>query len=112
MISPLERVVRSDGTRILVSEKVGTKQEFKLIKTTITSSLIVLSAFWAIWSFFVSNHHILSSRENHANTLLVLGYMEHLPWNLLLRPRPCLVLLDFTILLHVSTIDPWICSVY
>ena len=57
MISPLERVVRSDGTRILVSEKVGTKQEFKLIKTTITSSLIVLSAFWAMWSFFVSIQH-------------------------------------------------------
>lgn len=52
MISPLERVVRSDGTRILVSEKVGTKQEFKLIKKTMTSSLIVLSAFWAMWSFF------------------------------------------------------------
>ncbi|KAG9673069.1 MFS general substrate transporter, partial [Aureobasidium melanogenum] len=54
MISPLERVVRSDGTRILVSEKVGTKQEFKLIKTTMTSSLIVLSALWAMWSFFYS----------------------------------------------------------
>ncbi|THY70220.1 MFS general substrate transporter [Aureobasidium pullulans] len=54
MISPLERVVRSDGTRILVSERIGTKQEFKLIKTTMTSSLIVLSAFWAMWSFFYS----------------------------------------------------------
>ncbi|KAH3973111.1 hypothetical protein HBI56_177960 [Parastagonospora nodorum] len=54
LISPLERVVRSDGTRILVSEKIGTKQEIKLVKTTMTSSLIMLSALWAIWSFFYS----------------------------------------------------------
>jgi uncharacterized membrane protein len=52
LISPLERVVRSDGTRILVSEKIGTKMEFKQIKITMTSKLILLSAFWAIWSFF------------------------------------------------------------
>lgn len=52
LISPLERVVRSDGTRILVSEKLGTKTEFKMIKTTMTSKLIILSALWAIWSFF------------------------------------------------------------
>ena len=51
LISPLERVVRSDGTRILVSEKIGTKMEFKQIKITMTSKLILLSAFWAIWSF-------------------------------------------------------------
>lgn len=54
LISPLERVVRSDGTRILVSEKLSTKSEFKLIKVTMTSKLILLSAFWAIWSFFYS----------------------------------------------------------
>jgi hypothetical protein len=52
LISPLERVVRSDGTRILMSEKLPTKSEFKLIKTTMTSKLIVLSALWAVWSFF------------------------------------------------------------
>jgi hypothetical protein len=52
LISPLERVVRSDGTRILVSEKIGTKLEFKMIKVTMTSKLILLSAFWALWSFF------------------------------------------------------------
>lgn len=52
LISPLERVVRSDGTRILVSEKIGTLMEFKQIKVTMTSKLILLSAFWAIWSFF------------------------------------------------------------
>ncbi|KAJ4986083.1 major facilitator superfamily transporter [Stagonosporopsis vannaccii] len=54
LISPLERVVRSDGTRILVSEKLSTKTEFKMIKTTMISKLIVLSALWAIWSFFYS----------------------------------------------------------
>ena len=52
LISPLERVVRSDGTRILVSEKLGTKAEMKLIKVTWTSKLILLSAIWALWSFF------------------------------------------------------------
>lgn len=52
LISPLERVVRSDGTKILVSEKLPTKTEFKMIKVTMTSKLILLSALWAIWSFF------------------------------------------------------------
>ncbi|EUC37112.1 hypothetical protein COCCADRAFT_23196 [Bipolaris zeicola 26-R-13] len=52
LISPLERVVRSDGTRILVSEKIGTKMEIKQIRVTMTSKLILLSALWAIWSFF------------------------------------------------------------
>ncbi|KAI0126135.1 major facilitator superfamily domain-containing protein [Xylariales sp. AK1849] len=54
LISPLERVVRSDGTRILVSEKLSTKDEFKRIRFTMTSKLILLSALWAIWSFFYS----------------------------------------------------------
>ncbi|KAF2110901.1 major facilitator superfamily domain-containing protein [Lophiotrema nucula] len=54
VISPLDRVVRSDGTRILVSEKLGTKEEIKRIRVTWTSKLIMLSAFWAIWSFFYS----------------------------------------------------------
>lgn len=52
LISPLEKVVRSDGTRILVSEPVGSKKEIKMIKSTMTSSLIILSALWAFWSFF------------------------------------------------------------
>ncbi|QDS76048.1 hypothetical protein FKW77_005463 [Venturia effusa] len=52
LIAPLQHVVRSDGTRILVSDKLKTKQEFKLIKSTMKSKLILLSAFWAIWSFF------------------------------------------------------------
>ncbi|KAK6078895.1 major facilitator superfamily transporter [Seiridium cupressi] len=54
LISPLEKVVRSDGTRILVSEKLSTKQEFRQIIRTMSSSLILLSAFWALWSFFYS----------------------------------------------------------
>ncbi|KAI8956636.1 MFS general substrate transporter [Daldinia sp. FL1419] len=54
LISPLERVVRSDGTRILVSEKLTFKQEFKLIRFTTTSKLILLSSLWAVWSFFYS----------------------------------------------------------
>lgn len=52
LISPLENVVRSDGTRILVSEGIGTKQEIKKIRVTMTSKLILLSALWAFWSFF------------------------------------------------------------
>ncbi|KAI0847192.1 MFS general substrate transporter [Daldinia vernicosa] len=54
LISPLERVVRSDGTRILVSEKLTFKEESKLIKFTMTSKLILLSSLWAVWSFFYS----------------------------------------------------------
>lgn len=54
LISPLDKVVRSDGTKILMSEKLSTKQEFKKIKFTMTSKLIVLSAGWAVWSFFYS----------------------------------------------------------
>lgn len=52
LIAPLQHVVRSDGTRILFTEKLKTKEEFKLIKSTMKSKLILLSAFWAIWSFF------------------------------------------------------------
>lgn len=54
LISPLERVVRSDGTRILVHERLSSKMEFKRIKATFTSKLILLAALWAIWSFFYS----------------------------------------------------------
>lgn len=52
LISPLERVVRSDGTRIVVSEPLSTKQELKQIRITATSKLILLSCIWAFWSFF------------------------------------------------------------
>lgn len=54
MITPLEKVVRSDGTRILISETLSTKLELRQITRTMTSSLILLSAIWAIWSFFYS----------------------------------------------------------
>lgn len=54
LISPLENVVRSDGTRIVMAEKLSTKQEIKKIKFTMTSKLILLSALWAVWSFFYS----------------------------------------------------------
>jgi len=54
LISPLENVVRSDGTRIVMAEKLSTKNEFKKIKYTMTSKLILLSALWAVWSFFYS----------------------------------------------------------
>lgn len=52
LISPLDKVVRSDGTKILVSAKLGTKAELRQIKVTMSSKLILLSGFWAIWSFF------------------------------------------------------------
>ncbi|KAL4953256.1 major facilitator superfamily domain-containing protein [Aspergillus filifer] len=54
LITPFERVVRSDGTQIVTAETLSTKQEFKRILKTITSKLIVLSAGWALWSFFYS----------------------------------------------------------
>ncbi|KAJ5097039.1 major facilitator superfamily domain-containing protein [Penicillium angulare] len=54
LIVPFERVVRSDGTRIVTAETLSTKQEFRRIATTMTKKLIVLSALWALWSFFYS----------------------------------------------------------
>ncbi|KAM0205691.1 hypothetical protein ACHAPA_010243 [Fusarium lateritium] len=44
----------SDGTKIVVAETLGTKQEIRRIAKTMTSRLIVLSAIWALWSFFYS----------------------------------------------------------
>lgn len=52
LITPLERVVRSDGTRIVMSESLSTIQELKKIRFTMTSKLILLSGLWAFWSFF------------------------------------------------------------
>ncbi|KAK7431158.1 hypothetical protein QQZ08_002198 [Neonectria magnoliae] len=54
MITPFERVIRSDGTRIVTAESLSTKQEFRQILKTITSKLIALSSIWALWSFFYS----------------------------------------------------------
>ncbi|WVR06712.1 hypothetical protein IAU60_003744 [Kwoniella sp. DSM 27419] len=52
LISPLEHVVRSDGTKIRVVEKVSTREEFSLIKKTWSSKLVFLTAAWAFWTFF------------------------------------------------------------
>lgn len=52
LITPFERVVRSDGTKIVTSETLSTKMEFKYIAKTLSSKLIILSAPWALWSFF------------------------------------------------------------
>ncbi|KAM5372610.1 hypothetical protein ACJZ2D_007384 [Fusarium nematophilum] len=54
MITPFERVIRSDGTRIVTAEALSTRQEFRQIFKTITSKLIILSSIWALWSFFYS----------------------------------------------------------
>ncbi|SPO00317.1 uncharacterized protein DNG_03162 [Cephalotrichum gorgonifer] len=54
LIAPLDKVVRSDGTRILQAEGISTMGEIKRISRTITSKLIMLSAIWAFWSFFYS----------------------------------------------------------
>ncbi|KAJ5160189.1 uncharacterized protein N7482_007193 [Penicillium canariense] len=54
LIRPFEHVVRSDGTRIITAETLSTKMEFKRIAKTMTSKLIMLSALWALWSFFYS----------------------------------------------------------
>ncbi|OKP10103.1 UNC93-like protein 1 [Penicillium subrubescens] len=52
LITPFERVVRSDGTRIVTAETLSTKMELKRIAKTMTSKLVMLSALWALWSFF------------------------------------------------------------
>ncbi|KAL2833884.1 major facilitator superfamily domain-containing protein [Aspergillus cavernicola] len=54
LITPFERVVRSDGTHIVTAEALSTKQEFKRIAKTMTSKLIMFSSIWALWSFFYS----------------------------------------------------------
>lgn len=52
MIAPLDKVVRSDGTRVLQAEALSTKMEIKKIATTMTSKLIMLSGIFAFWTFF------------------------------------------------------------
>ncbi|KAJ5408975.1 major facilitator superfamily domain-containing protein [Penicillium cosmopolitanum] len=54
LIIPFERVVRSDGTKIVTAETLSTKQELRRIAKTVTSRLIMLSSLWALWSFFYS----------------------------------------------------------
>lgn len=69
LISPLDNVVRSDGTKIVMSERLSTKQEFKKIKVTMTSKLIVLSALWALWSFFYSGTWVRAARQDDKQRL-------------------------------------------
>ncbi|KAF3386833.1 UNC93-like protein 2 [Penicillium rolfsii] len=52
LITPFERVVRSDGTRIVTAETLSTKMELRRIARTMTSKLVIFSALWALWSFF------------------------------------------------------------
>ena len=52
MIAPLDKVVRSDGTRVLLAETLSTKMEIKKIANTMTSKLIMLSGIFAFWTFF------------------------------------------------------------
>ncbi|KAJ4130471.1 hypothetical protein NW754_009524 [Fusarium falciforme] len=59
MITPFERVIRSDGTHIVTAEALSTKQEVRRIAKTMTSRLIVLSSLWALWSFFYRYHEAL-----------------------------------------------------
>ncbi|OQD66041.1 hypothetical protein PENPOL_c005G09668 [Penicillium polonicum] len=54
LIAPLERVVRSDGSRVVMAKPLATKEELKQIIKTLRSKLVLLSALWAIWSFFYS----------------------------------------------------------
>ncbi|ODN84453.1 hypothetical protein L202_00402 [Cryptococcus amylolentus CBS 6039] len=51
-ITPLEHVVRSDGTRVPMAAKSSTKKEFGYIKKTWRSKIVYLSGLWAFWTFF------------------------------------------------------------
>ncbi|KAL4918388.1 major facilitator superfamily domain-containing protein [Aspergillus aurantiobrunneus] len=68
LITPFERVVRSDGTKIVTSETLSTKQEFKRIGQTVTSRLIVLSAGWALWSFFYTTDEFSGTWTTYLGT--------------------------------------------
>ncbi|OOQ91536.1 hypothetical protein PEBR_08488 [Penicillium brasilianum] len=52
LITPFERVVRSDGTKIVTAETLSTKMELRRIVKTMSSKLVMCSALWALWSFF------------------------------------------------------------
>jgi hypothetical protein len=103
LISPLENVVRSDGTRIVMAEKLSTKNEFKKIKYTMTSKLILLSALWAVWSFFYSGSWVstkgVPGRDRPDSSEYLSGNLLHGPISSPLIPR-------FPFLLHVSQTHP------
>lgn len=105
MIAPLEKVVRSDGTRILLAEALSTKEEIKRISRTMTSKLIALSAIWAFWSFFYGL--VCHRRHEKRGANRRQWYLVDLPRDLLFCSRPRLVIAHFALFLHVSIL----CSV-
>ena len=110
LITPFERVVRSDGTKIVMAETLSTKLEVKRIAKTVTSRLIVLSSLWALWSFFY--RYI---RDTHMSRRQVLTrkqrLLEHLLGNLFLSPSPRALFPSFAFVLHVSLPHPFCCPV-
>jgi len=99
LISPLENVVRSDGTRIVMAEKLSTKNEFKKIKYTMTSKLILLSALWAVWSFFYSGSWVRTWMT--CGQVKVADNTEYLSRNILQCPISSSLIPCFSLLLHV-----------
>lgn len=80
LITPFERVIRSDGTHIVTSETLSTKEELRRIAKTITSRLIVLSSLWALWSFFytwVTSYTYIHEKDH--GTLTELAVVLGLP---------------------------------
>lgn len=101
MITPFERVVRSDGTKIVTSETLSTKEETKRIAKTVTSRLIGLSSLWALWSFFyrwVSFIPCVYYGVSDAAKRI----LEYVLGNLLYNSRSRPVLTHLAFLLHVS----------
>ncbi|RJE23431.1 hypothetical protein PHISCL_04239 [Aspergillus sclerotialis] len=65
LITPFERVIRSDGTRIVTAETLSTKMEVRRIAKTMTSKLIVLSCLWAFcgtWSTYLGTYFSVRAR--------------------------------------------------
>jgi hypothetical protein len=82
-----------------MAEKLSTKQEIKKIKYTMTSKLILLSALWAVWSFFYSGSWVcLIQIISWCKT----DKVEYIPRDLLYRPSPSFVVSRIALLLHVS----------
>jgi hypothetical protein len=69
LITPFERVVRSDGTRIVTAETLSTKMELKRIAKTMTSKLVMFSALWALWSFFYGSVNLGEKSRKKADNL-------------------------------------------
>ena len=100
LISPLENVVRSDGTRIVMAEKLSTKNEFRKIKYTMTSKLILLSALWAVWSFFYSGSWVRTWMS--FKQVKVADDTEYISRNILQCPISSSFIPCLSLLLHVS----------